>query len=72
MVDPESSGQGSSSQPAPEDNQEVTGEVTPGPGPNSNQSQGEKRKIKVTLPNKVPDSNKKRPKLSIKDHFKSS
>ena len=72
MVDPDSAGQERNNHNNIEEVKELD---LPGESQGPNQSQGGKRKpeVKVNPSMGVPDSSnqKKRPKLSIKDHFKS-
>ena len=72
MVDPETTGQGQgdSSRQGPEEVKEQSNRGQE-PGQDQSQGQGGKRKVKVTHPERVPDSSRKKPKLSIVDHFRS-
>ena len=73
MVDPETTGQGQgeNSRQGPEEVKESSSRGQE-PGHDQNQSHGGKRKVKVTQPERVPNSSRKKPKLSIVDHFRSS
>ena len=70
MVDPETTGQGQgdSSRQGPEEVKEQSNRGQE-PGQDQCQGQGGKRKVKVTPPERVPDSSRKRSKLSMLDHF---